>query len=77
MGEKFTAEDVSEEIELSLGLKSVKMDNKMFVDTFVGLVEIVTFQQKTLMSCYYRFICAYGAKMKSYGLRHKLEEESK
>jgi hypothetical protein len=32
---------------------------------------------KTLMSSYYRFVMAYGSKMRSYGLRHKLEEESK
>lgn len=75
--EKFTEEDVAEEIEMSLGLKSVKMGNEIFVDTFVGLIKIVTFGQKTLMSCYYRFLGAYGGKMQAYGLRHKLEEESK
>jgi len=73
--ENFCIDDVAEEIELSLGLKIIREGRNVYADTFVGRVPIIA--MKTLMSSYYRFINVYGLRMSSYGLKMKLEEESK
>ena len=75
MVEDFTVDAVAEEIEMSLGLKTVIRGRAYYAQTIAGEVKILTCG--SLMASYYRFLIAYGYKLKTYGLKNKLEEESK
>ena len=69
------AEDVAEEIQSYLGLKTKAEKGVIFIDTIVGVLEFEPqFCKQNLMYEVYRFINHYGLKLAAYGLKNKLKQ---
>lgn len=63
---------VAEEIEMTLGLKHEVVNEKVFVDTIAGKIEVKALFNE-LMQDVYRFIYVYGTKLHKYGLSQRIK----
>ena len=72
------AEDVAEEIQSYLGIKTKAEQGVVSVDTIIGELHFVPQHGKqNLMYEVYRFINHYGLKLADYGLKNKLKSKYK